>query len=225
MGDDDRLSSRVEVCRSPDGSWVATGGSACSNVIRTSRYTVWNFLPLNLFEQFMHPANFFFLVIAVLQSIQPVSTTNGVPTMMLPLSIVLTVSGIRAATEDLQRHRSDWELAMRQYLCNAGGKFVHQHSADITVGQIIRLEADQEVPADVLLLHSHHARGHCFVETSSLDGESTLKVKVALPTTQSAGELVYDRLTIRYEEPNADIESFRGLIGIHGVAGAEVVVR
>ncbi|CEO94957.1 hypothetical protein PBRA_003770 [Plasmodiophora brassicae] len=225
MGDDDRLSSRVEVCRSPDGSWVATGGSACSNVIRTSRYTVWNFLPLNLFEQFMHPANFFFLVIAVLQSIQPVSTTNGVPTMMLPLSIVLTVSGIRAATEDLQRHRSDWELAMRQYLCNAGGKFVHQHSADITVGQIIRLEADQEVPADVLLLHSHHARGHCFVETSSLDGESTLKVKVALPTTQSAGELVYDRLTIRYEEPNADIESFRGLIGIHGVAGAEGEVQ
>jgi hypothetical protein len=34
-----------------------------SNEIRTSRYALWNFLPLNLFEQFRRFANLYFLVI------------------------------------------------------------------------------------------------------------------------------------------------------------------
>ena len=38
-----------------------------SNVIRTSRYTVLNFVPKNLFEQFRRAANFYFLCMAVIQ--------------------------------------------------------------------------------------------------------------------------------------------------------------
>ena len=38
-----------------------------SNVIRTSRYTLLNFVPKNLFEQFRRAANFYFLCMAVIQ--------------------------------------------------------------------------------------------------------------------------------------------------------------
>jgi hypothetical protein len=38
-----------------------------NNVVVTSKYTWYSFLPLNMFEQFRKVANFYFLVIAILQ--------------------------------------------------------------------------------------------------------------------------------------------------------------
>lgn len=66
-----------------------------SNAIRTARYTVWNFLPMNLFEQLSQPANFYFLCIGILQAIPPISSTQGIPTMYIPLTFILFVSGLR----------------------------------------------------------------------------------------------------------------------------------
>lgn len=42
-------------------------GSFQNNYIKTSKYTVVTFLPLNLFEQFQRLANFYFLCLLVLQ--------------------------------------------------------------------------------------------------------------------------------------------------------------
>ncbi len=39
----------------------------CNNMVVTSKYHIWSFLPANLFEQFRRLANFYFLCIAVLQ--------------------------------------------------------------------------------------------------------------------------------------------------------------
>ncbi len=38
-----------------------------SNEVVSSKYTAWNFVPVNLFEQFRRAANFYFLVLAILQ--------------------------------------------------------------------------------------------------------------------------------------------------------------
>jgi hypothetical protein len=51
----------------------------------------------------------YFLLIGVLQAIPAISATRGVPTIYLPLIIILAVSAIRAALEDLRRHRDDRE--------------------------------------------------------------------------------------------------------------------
>lgn len=51
---------------------------------------------------------------------------------------------------------------------------------DIKAGMIIRLEKDQEVPADVLVLHSSNVSGLVFVDTMNLDGETNLKEKMAI---------------------------------------------
>lgn len=64
------------------------------NVIRTSRYTKWNFVPLFLLEQ-LNPrnkfANFYFFCVGILQMIKPISITSGLPTVYMPLLFVLTV--------------------------------------------------------------------------------------------------------------------------------------
>jgi hypothetical protein len=70
-----------------------------SNEVITSKYTAVDFLPKNLFEQFMEPANTYFLFVGILQAIPAISTTQGIPTHYVPLFFILAVSAIRAAYE------------------------------------------------------------------------------------------------------------------------------
>ena len=71
-----------------------------SNYITTSKYTAWNFLFLNLFEQFRRLANFYFLIISALQVIPGLSPT-GRFTTLAPLCIVIAVTMLKEAFEDI----------------------------------------------------------------------------------------------------------------------------
>lgn len=77
------------------------------NSIRTSQYRWWNFLPLNLFQQVIIPSNTYFIVIAILQLIKPISDSGGVPTFLLPIAVVMAVTMLKDAYEDIKRHQSD----------------------------------------------------------------------------------------------------------------------
>ena len=46
----------------------------------------------------------------------------------------------------------------------------------IRVGDLVRLENEQDVPCDIVLLVSSHKESKCFVTTANLDGETNLKV-------------------------------------------------
>ena len=52
----------------------------------------------------------------------------------------------------------------------------------LKVGQVIKVLRDQLVPADILVLKSHH--NECYVETANLDGETNLKQKSSVPMLQ-----------------------------------------
>ena len=78
-----------------------------ANRIKTSKYTLLNFIPKNLLIQFTKMANVFYLVIACLQVIPLISITGGRPVMLLPLAFVVVLSMIKDLSEDYKRHRSD----------------------------------------------------------------------------------------------------------------------
>ncbi|XP_023395229.1 phospholipid-transporting ATPase IG isoform X8 [Loxodonta africana] len=65
----------------------------CDNRIVSSKYTLWNFLPKNLFEQFRRIANFYFLIIFLVQV--TVDTPTSPVTSGLPLFFVITVTAIK----------------------------------------------------------------------------------------------------------------------------------
>uniref|UniRef100_A0A8B9LVP3 Phospholipid-transporting ATPase n=1 Tax=Astyanax mexicanus TaxID=7994 RepID=A0A8B9LVP3_ASTMX len=63
------------------------------NRIISSKYTFWNFIPKNLFEQFRRIANFYFLIIFLVQLI--IDTPTSPITSGLPLFFVITVTAIK----------------------------------------------------------------------------------------------------------------------------------
>ena len=44
-------------------------------------------------------------------------------------------------------------------------------------GQLVKVESEQFIPADMVLLKSANEKGSVYIETKSLDGETNLKVK------------------------------------------------
>ena len=50
---------------------IRRGHSYISNNVRTSRYTVWDFIPKQLFFQFSRVGNFYFLCVGIPQMVSP----------------------------------------------------------------------------------------------------------------------------------------------------------
>lgn len=49
----------------------------------------------------------------------------------------------------------------------------------LTVGDVVMLSHGDLIPADCVILQTDHQNGQCFINTSQLDGERNLKLKVA----------------------------------------------
>jgi hypothetical protein len=84
-----------------------------NNAVRTSKYTFFTFVPLNLFTQFKKAANCYFLIISYMQTIKSISISNGVPASAYPLAAVVFVAMLKDAFEDYKRNKSDSEENMK----------------------------------------------------------------------------------------------------------------
>jgi phospholipid-translocating ATPase len=77
-----------------------------TNKVRTSKYTIFSFVPKNLFEQFRRAANIYFLGMAIIQML-PVFGVQSPVLTLLPICTVVTITAIKDAIEDYQRHKVD----------------------------------------------------------------------------------------------------------------------
>uniref|UniRef100_A0A669CFZ6 Phospholipid-transporting ATPase n=1 Tax=Oreochromis niloticus TaxID=8128 RepID=A0A669CFZ6_ORENI len=169
-------------------------------------YTFWNFIPKNLFEQFRRIANFYFLVIFLVQLI--IDTPTSPVTSGLPLFFVITVTAIKQGYEDWLRHKADCSINECPVDVVQQGKVVRTQSHKLRVGDIVVVKEDETFPCDLILLSSSRPDGTCFVTTTSLDGESSHKV----PQLQEVDSL---HATIECEQPQPDLYKFVGRINIY----------
>uniref|UniRef100_A0A3P8XZP4 Phospholipid-transporting ATPase n=1 Tax=Esox lucius TaxID=8010 RepID=A0A3P8XZP4_ESOLU len=144
------------------------------NRIISSKYTIWNFVPKNLFEQFRRIANFYFLIIFLVQLM--IDTPTSPVTSGLPLFFVITVTAIKQGYEDWLRHKADNEVNGAPVFVVRSGSLVQTRSKNIRVGDIVRVAKDETFPVDLVLLSSDRIEGTCHITTTSLDGETNLKV-------------------------------------------------
>lgn len=71
-----------------------------NNYIKTSKYTLLTFVPYNLLEQFQRIANFYFLILLLLQLIPAISSLTPVTTA-IPLIGVLALTAVKDAYDDI----------------------------------------------------------------------------------------------------------------------------
>lgn len=189
------------------------------NAIKTYKYNPITFLPLNLLEQFKRAANFYFLVLLILQAIPQITTLSWYTTL-IPLLVVLGITAIKDLVDDIARHRMDNEINNRTCDVIKEGRFKNTKWKDIKVGDVIRLRKNTFVPADILLLSSSEPNSLCYVETAELDGETNLKFKMSLEVTdkylqEESALATFDGL-VECEEPNNRLDKFTGTLTWRG---------
>uniref|UniRef100_A0A8C5U2T9 Phospholipid-transporting ATPase n=1 Tax=Malurus cyaneus samueli TaxID=2593467 RepID=A0A8C5U2T9_9PASS len=198
---------------------IFSSGYFRNNSIKTSKYNFFTFLPLNLFEQFQRIANAYFLFLLILQLIPQISSLAWFTTVV-PLVLVLAVSGVKDAIDDFNRHKSDKHVNNRPVQVLINGMLKEQKWMNVQVGDIIKLENNNFVTADLLLLSSSEPHSLTYIETAELDGETNLKVKQALTVTAELGEDL-QKLTefngeVRCEAPNNKLDKFTGTLTLRG---------
>lgn len=246
-----------------------SGKPYISNFIRSSRYTLWDFLPKQLFFQFSKLANFYFLTIGILQMIPGLSTT-GTYTTIGPLMAFVALSMGKEGWDDYRRYKLDkvenrsdaWVLdaaktvkgdtkhttaavrrKFRRRQANVGGEMgmedmggANDDAAEdldawskgnpdvwskvqwqhLRVGDVIRLRRDEDIPADIILLHATGSNGIAYIETMALDGETNLKSKQASPALAkhcySYANMGQCSAEIVSEDPNLDLYNYDGKV-------------
>jgi phospholipid-translocating ATPase len=213
-----------------------------SNWIRSTRYSAWNFVPRQLVAQFSKLANFYFLVISILQMIPGLSTT-GTYTTIIPLMFFVTLSIAKEGYDDLRRYRLDKAENRREaQVLRASPTSVLKHGStddgrevtptpdalhwetikwqDLNVGDVIKMERNDPAPADIALLHTSGENNVAFVETMALDGETNLKSK---QTTASMSKTIMNQEDVLMtdaefvvEDPNPDLYNFEGRVIVNG---------
>jgi len=212
------------------------------NLIISCRYTPWNFVPRQLVAQFSKLANFYFLVVSILQMIPGLSTT-GTFTTIVPLMIFVTISMAKEGYDDIRRHRLDKEenerltKVLKLHTTGDDGagtiEWHDKHWRELRVGDVVLLERDSGVPADLVLLHAEEPNNTAYVETKSLDGETNLKSKKPLPdiikACQDSDSIANFTSTFVVEDPNLDLYKFDGRVDVNGqtfpLTNSEILYR
>ncbi|XP_076826211.1 LOW QUALITY PROTEIN: phospholipid-transporting ATPase ID [Brachyhypopomus gauderio] len=185
-----------------------------NNCIMTSKYNIITFLPVNLFEQFQEVANTYFLFLLILQLIPQISSLSWFTTIV-PLVLVLSITAVKDATDDYFRHKSDNQVNTRQSQVLINGILQKEKWMNVRVGDIIKLENNQFVAADLLLLSSSEPHGLCYIETAELDGETNMKVRQSLCVTAELGDptnLAQFDGEVVCEPPNNKLDRFCGAL-------------
>ncbi|KAJ5077251.1 putative phospholipid-transporting atpase [Anaeramoeba ignava] len=201
------------------------------NSIKTTKYNILTFLPKNLFEQFRRLANFYFLIVIILEYF-PFSPLN--PTVsVLPLIFVLTITAIREAYEDIQRNKSDSKINNSPTICLRNGSFQTMKWKDLKVGDIVKITNGKFFPADIVILSTSEPMNMCYIETCNLDGETNLKIRQGLQVTSflnnNENELSNFQATIDSELPNNRLYKFNGALNFneetHSLSNTQMLLR
>ena len=190
----------------------------CSNSISTSKYNAITFLPKFLFEQFQKYSNVFFFIIVMLQQIPDVSPT-GRFTTLVPLVFILGVSALKEVVEDFKRRNSDRQLNNKRVsVFRSSGllspRWDTNRWKDLVVGDLIKVCAGEQFPADLVLISSSEPNSICYIQTSNLDGETNLKIRQAHMKTSKlldSAHLAQLNAEIECEMPNQRLYEFSGI--------------
>ncbi|XP_064637910.1 phospholipid-transporting ATPase VD-like [Lineus longissimus] len=204
-----------------------------TNRIKTTKYTILSFIPLNLLEQLQRIANIYFIFIAVINFL-PLINAFAKEVAVIPVLFVLGITAGKDIFEDHRRYKADKKVnnSLSRKYSRPTDKYETCKWQDICAGDIVHLSCDEVIPADILLLHSSDENGLCFIETSNLDGESNLKQRQVVRGfhEQSSFHPMDFKCDVECDIPNTELYRFNGSL-IHpdgsktGISKDNVLLR
>ncbi|TMS16209.1 putative phospholipid-transporting ATPase IIA [Larimichthys crocea] len=165
------------------------------NVINNQKYNFFTFLPAVLFHQFKYFFNLYFLLLACSQFINELRL-GELYTYWVPLGLVLAITVIREAVEEIRCYLRDKEVNSQIYSKLSTRGTVKVKSSGIQVGDLIIVE---KVPVSCGLTS--------WTERRTGNYASHVACTQRLPT---AADLLQIRSYVYAEEPNIDIHNFIG---------------
>lgn len=144
------------------------------NISRTSKYNLLTFLPAALFFQFRKWTNIYFALLLIPASFTIVAA-YGLRSELPPFIFIMVVALLRELIEDIRRHRSDSQFNSSSCYIIRHNKLFKVQWRNIIVGDLVLLQAEDRIPADLIVIGTSSADGRCYMETSTLDGEKNLK--------------------------------------------------
>ncbi|EDL45772.1 Adenylate and Guanylate cyclase catalytic domain containing protein [Plasmodium vivax] len=191
-----------------------------TNQICSNKYGTYSFLFKSLYEQFLRLPNIWFLIICLLEFMPAFQNLSNYMyytkhSSIYLLAFFVCISIVKNVYEDSRRSNIDSQINNR--LCHVVDGSNSQLKAvrwmDLTVGSIIRLIENEQVPADILLLSCNNNEGLVYIETSLINGETNLNKKCCVNETRNETS-IYGICNIRgriiCEKPNSNMESFNG---------------
>lgn len=155
-----------------------------SNAINNRKYSVIGFVPMVLYNQFKLFFNTFFLLLALSQFIEPLKV-GLMFSYVAPLVFVLGLTMLKEAFDEAKRYFRDRETNSQKYRKLTENGLVEVTSAQLKVGDIVEVVANQRIPADLVLLYTNDLSGAVFIRTDQLDGETDWKLRKPVPSTQA----------------------------------------
>ena len=186
------------------------------------KYSILFFIPVVLFNQFKQFGNFFYLLLSISQFF-PTLQVGFLFTYVAPLGIVVGFSMLKELYDDIKRRIQDKKtnstLVKTLYISQDIKRSlvrIHKKAADLKIGDIIELDKDSRVPADIIVLKTFNEseENQAFIRTDQLDGETDWKLRKAPSISQSKSEIDIVNINgfILYQAPSKLIYNFEGVL-------------
>ena len=191
-----------------------------SNREENHKYSVLLFIPIVLFNQFKQFGNFFYLLLTISQ-IFPILKVGFLFTNLAPLCIVVCFSMLKELYDDIKRRIQDKKtnstlVTTLSLYSDKSMNIVPKKSEEINIGDILELNKDSRVPADIIVLKTFNdsEENQAFIRTDQLDGETDWKLRKAPGVSQEMKEsdIVNIDGYIEYEPPSKLIYNFNGVL-------------
>lgn len=137
-------------------------------------------------------------------------------TSILPLSIVILVTACKQGFEDYNRYLND-KRENRTFVTVIRNKCIQNiYRENIVVGDLVKINREEDIPCDLLLLYSTEETECCYITTSNLDGETNLKT-ITIPkviSNMSMQEIISLNAIVTCQHPSSNLYSFHGKMEI-----------
>ncbi|BAM40652.1 guanylyl cyclase [Theileria orientalis strain Shintoku] len=206
-----------------------------SRFLRNEQHTQrWSIISQLFYILFYNVRRFPFLwgiFIFLCEVLVPIWLPRGIPkkawySTAVPLFVCLFMSVFLNLLEFKKRYNLGRFIDNKRCILLKDGKLSTVRSGNVVVGNILKLNCDDQIPADAVVLYSSNPDGALYLDTCFLDGQTDLKTKYSVKDSKMESSLrSYHNLkgNIVCDKPCADMNKFSGLLKIKGYPRPSVI--